>query len=137
MAASPIYRIIANSGVTEADVRDVMHSFYADVRDDPVLGAVFRDAIGDGDWSAHVEKVIRFWLTALRISRCYNNREFMPAHLRHAGIRAELAPRWLELFTASVDRRCQPKQASAFKAVAAAMIENLEILLSKRDLTND
>lgn len=118
--------------MTEDLVRKVMASFYADVRDDPVLGEVFRDAIGDGDWSAHIEKVIRFWLTALRISRCYNNRDFMPAHLRHTKIKPELAPRWLELFGKSVDRLCLPKQATAFKAVAAAMMENIELMLLKR-----
>jgi hemoglobin len=136
MPGSPIHRIIAESEITEDLVRRVMGSFYADVRADPALGKVFCDAIGNGDWSAHIEKVIRFWLTALRISRCYDNRHFMPAHVRHAQISPRLAPRWLELFEKSVDRFCQPKQAAAFNAVAAAMIENLELALARRDSGN-
>ena len=129
----PIFRVIAEAGVTESRVREIMAAFYAEVRADPVLGGVFRAAIGDGDWSAHIEKVTAFWLKAFRLEENYNGRDFMPAHLRHLHIRLEHAPLWLALFEATVDRLCSPQEARAFRAVAVAMIENLEMGLAKRD----
>lgn len=133
MSNPHIHQIIADANVTEGLVREVMVSFYADVRSDAVLGPVFISAIGDGDWSPHVERVISFWLSALRISRGYDNKRFMPAHLRHPQITADLLPTWLALFRKSVDAHCEPGQASAFMAVAEAMIENLELSIPKRD----
>lgn len=132
MSNLQIHQIIADANVTEGLVREVMVSFYADVRSDPVLGPVFISAIGDGDWIPHLERVISFWLSALRISRGYDNKRFMPAHLRHPQITADLLPRWLELFGKSVNVHCEPKEALAFMAVAEAMIENLELSLPKR-----
>ena len=38
----------------------------------------------------------------------------MPAHLRHASVRAELLPRWLELFRQTTDEHCPPEAARAF-----------------------
>jgi hemoglobin len=133
MREAPIFRSIASADITAPLVREVMESFYEDVRADPVLGAVFREAIGDGDWSAHIEKVVGFWLTMLRIERTYRGRDFMPAHLRHGHIRAEHASLWLALFDKTINRLCRPKEAEAFRAIAVAMIENLEIALAKRD----
>jgi hemoglobin len=130
---APIFRAIASADIAEPLVREVMISFYADVRSDPVLGPVFREAIGDGDWSSHIEKVIGFWLTMLRIRRSYRVRDFMPVHMRHQHIRIEHAPRWFALFDKTVDSLCAPKEAAAFRAIAAAMIENIEIALAKRD----
>ncbi|HWG06858.1 MAG TPA: group III truncated hemoglobin, partial [Beijerinckiaceae bacterium] len=104
------------------------------VRTDPVLGAVFRDAIGDGDWSAHIERVTAFWLKALRIGGNYKARDFMPAHLQHRHIRAEHAPIWLALFDKTINRLCTPQEALAFHAVAVAMIENLVMGLAKREV---
>jgi hypothetical protein len=42
-----------------------MMSFYHKVRQDPELGPVFTDAIGN-DWDSHIERIIQFWLTATR-----------------------------------------------------------------------
>jgi hemoglobin len=70
------------AGLTEPLVRKVIFSFYDKVRHDPVLGPVFADAIGDS-WDAHIERIMQFWLTATRLGRGYDGRNFMPAHLRN------------------------------------------------------
>lgn len=114
-------------------VRCLMKDFYRAVRADPVLGPVFIKAIGNGDWSAHIEKVARFWLAALRIEGSYKGREFMPAHLRHDHIKPEHANIWLRLFDRSLERHCTVEQARTFRKIASAMMENLMIAINRRD----
>src|SRR5262249_9680222 len=94
--------------LTENVVRKVVSEFYAHVREDEVLGPVFEGAIGP-HWDEHIERINRFWLTATRLGSGYKGNEFMPAHLRHASIRADLIPRWLKLFQEIVDKLCPPE----------------------------
>jgi hemoglobin len=102
-------------------------SFYEKVRHDPVLGPVFAEAIG-GDWTPHIERIVLFWLTATGLQRGYEGRNFMPAHLRHASVRAELLPRWLELFRQTTVEHCAPEPARALVGIAERMAQTLEIL---------
>jgi hemoglobin len=120
------------SGITTALVRDVVLSFYARVRRDEVLGPLFEDAIGV-DWDAHIERIVRFWLTATRLERSYDGGEFMRAHMKHRSIRVEHIPRWLALFEATLAERCSPAQAGALLDIAVRMAENVEIGLKRRD----
>lgn len=124
---------VRKAALTEPQVRSVLKAFYADVREDPVLGPVFAAVIAPDGWDMHLEKVVRFWLTALSIQPGYRGRDFMPAHLRHRNIRAEHAPHWLKLFERTVVRHCSAVQSEALMAVAAAMMENILIGLAKRD----
>jgi len=128
-----IHRLVAEAQVGESLVRRIMASFYGDVRKHHALGPVFISILGDGSWNAHIERIVRFWLTAFRIERVYDGREFMPAHTRHAAITPELAPHWLALFAQTLERECRPREAAAFMAIAEAMMENILIGLQKRD----
>ena len=102
MTAGPFEYRGAAAGLTEPLIRTVILSFYAKVRRDPVLGPIFAEAIGE-DWAPHIERIVLFWLTATGLQRGYEGGNFMPAHLQHASIRAELLPRWLELFRQTTD----------------------------------
>ena len=119
-------------GLTEALVRKVVSSFYAKVRRDPILGPVFAEAIGDA-WDPHMERIMLFWLTATRLARSYDGRNFMPVHLRNRSIRAEQLPRWLELFRATAAEQCSPQAASVLVDIAERMAETLAIGLGRRD----
>jgi truncated hemoglobin YjbI len=57
----------------------------------------------------------------------------MPPHLRHASVRADLLPRWLELFRETTDEHCTPEAARALVDIAVRMAQTLEIGLSRRD----
>jgi hemoglobin len=119
--------------MTMDDLRHVMQAFYKDVRSDEVRGPVFVHAIGDGDWSAHIDRVVNFWATATRLGAGYHGRDFMPAHLNHPQIRAEHTDRWLEVFEKTLSATCDERQAQALRQIAMAMIENLRIGLQRRD----
>lgn len=118
--------------ISEALVTRVLDDFYAKVRRDPILGPVFSTIIGE-DWTAHMEKIRRFWCSALRIRPGYEGRAFMPAHLRHDSIQASQMDRWMELFRETVAEDVDETQRAAFLRVAVSMSENLAISLARRD----
>lgn len=125
------YRAVA-AGLTETLVRRVIASFYEKVRRDDALAPVFNDAIGN-HWDAHIERIVLFWLTATQLGTGYEGRKFMPVHLHNRAIRAELLPRWLELFRATAASECTPQAAAVLVDIAERMAESLKISLERRD----
>ena len=121
------------ASLTQQLVRKVVLSFYERVRCDPELGPVFVNAIGDS-WDTHIERIMQFWLTATRLGRGYEGRNFMPAHLRNPSIRSALLPRWLEIFRGTAAEHCSPQAASVLTDIAERMAETLQIGLDRRDL---
>lgn len=55
---------------TRDDVRQLVHSFYAAVRQDALLGPIFNGMIHN--WEAHLEHLTDFWCAQLFIDRSYN-----------------------------------------------------------------
>jgi hemoglobin len=78
-------------------------------------------------------KINLFWVTALRLSRGYPGRDFMPAHLKHSSIHTDDIPRWLALFRKTAMDQCSPEGASVLIDIAERMAETLEIGLTRRD----
>src|SRR3954469_17684841 len=108
--STPFEHRAAASGLTEPLLRQVILSFYEKVRRDAVLGPVFAEAIGD-DWDPHIERIMLFWLTATRLGRGYDGRNFMPVHVRNRSIRADQLPRWLPAFPRPPPARSPPPAA--------------------------
>lgn len=48
-----------------ADVSLLVHSFYAKIRKDELLGPIFNSHIADEAWPAHLNKLTDFWETNL------------------------------------------------------------------------
>lgn len=116
----------------EALLRRVIDEFYRRVRADAELGPVFNTIIGDR-WGPHIEKIMSFWMTATRLGSGYPGRDFMPAHLGHASIRAEHLPQWLKLFRETCRDLCAPDVAAELTRIAGQMAENMAISLRRRD----
>ena len=123
-----------NAGIAEAVMRRLIPAFYARVRRDPMLGPVF-DTIIDDRWPAHIETVISFWLYVTRLDRSYNARNFIPAHIKHAAIRADLIPQWLALFRDTAEDFCSADCAAVLVDIAQRMASSLQISLEKREAT--
>jgi hemoglobin len=121
-----------DAGLTVAIVRNVVIAFYAKVRQDPVLGPVFEAIVGD-HWDTHIEKVCSFWLYVTRLDRTYNARDFMPAHIKHPTIQAELLPTWLRLFRQTAQELYAGATADALIDIAERMATSIEMSLSVRD----
>ena len=62
---------------TEAEVAQLVHSFYACVRQDEVLGPIFERHIHD--WDHHLAKLVDFWSSILRRTGRFSGAP-MPKH---------------------------------------------------------
>jgi hemoglobin len=83
------------SNIDEAALERLVDAFYARVRLDAELGAIFNDAIHD--WPEHLEKLTAFWSSVMLTSGRYKGQP-VPAHMRHRDrITPELFQRWLAL----------------------------------------
>lgn len=86
-------------GVDEAFVARLVESFYATVREDPLLGPIFADRIAD--WPIHLERMKSFWRSIL-----FNSGEFsgnpMRQHMAIPGLEERHFSRWLDLFYATL-----------------------------------
>src|SRR5665213_183025 len=97
---------------TEAEVAELIDSFYARVRDDAILGPVFQRHVAD--WSRHLPKMIDFWSSALRGSKNYRGTP-MPVHCALPGLTHSMFEHWLDLFFETA--QTLPNQAMAERAV--------------------
>jgi hemoglobin len=100
---------------TEDEIVELVHAFYARVRDDAVLGPIF-DARVD-DWDRHLATMVSFWSSALRGSKSYRGTP-MPVHAALPGLTQELFERWLDLFFETAARL--PNREMATRAVELA-----------------
>lgn len=99
------------AGVDEALIRRQVHTFYGRVRQDPVLGPIFNDAIAD--WDEHLAKLCDFWSSVLLMTGRFKGSP-MAAHARRPDIRDEHFALWLDLFERTAREVCPPAAADLF-----------------------
>ena len=107
--------IMAETGLDEDVLRDLVHSFYAKVRGDAVLGPIFAARISD--WDPHLERMVAFWSSVALMTGRYHGRP-VPAHTP-LPIHGAHFERWLGLFRETAREVCSP-------AGAAHVIERAE-----------
>lgn len=110
-----------NSDITTIeDIKNLVDSFYTEVRGDELIGPVFNEKIGDR-WPAHLAKMYTFWETVLLGNHTYFGSPFPP----HAQLPVEKKhfDRWLMLFKRTVDSRFGGAKAEEAKWRAGKMAE--------------
>jgi hemoglobin len=100
---------------TEAEVATLVHTFYARVRQDEVLGPIFDAHVHD--WDHHLSRLVDFWSAILRRTGRFSGAP-MPKHAALPGLSEALFKRWLKLFRENA--ATQPNQAMAVQACAMA-----------------
>jgi hemoglobin len=82
------------------DIKLMVDSFYAKVREDDMLSFIFNDRIRDR-WPEHLEKMYSFWQTVLLDEHTYFGAPFPP----HGTLDINYThyERWVELFNETVD----------------------------------
>ena len=80
---------------TEAEIRDLVHTFYAKARADAALGPVFAAQVHD--WDEHLATLSDFWSAVLLGTRRFTGMP-MPKHVAMPHLSAELFERWLVLW---------------------------------------
>lgn len=99
------------AGVTEDLIRNLVHTFYARVRQDPLLGPIFDAKVHD--WDDHLAKLCRFWSSVTLLTGTYKGRP-MPVHAALPDLADRHFARWLELFAQTAADVCPPAAAALF-----------------------
>lgn len=101
---------------TEGDIEMLVHTFYAKVRADEVLSPVF-NAVIEGDWDEHLQKMCDFWSTLLLYTRKYMS-DPMVKHMP-LPLEKKHFERWLALFNETIAQLFEGEMATEAKKRAA------------------
>jgi hemoglobin len=112
------------AGVTETMIEKLVHTFYARVRRDSLIGPIFNAAIDD--WDAHLAKLCDFWSSVTLMTGRYKGTP-MRVHAELPGISPEHFARWLALFQATALTTCPPPAADLFVDRAHRIAESLQM----------
>lgn len=100
---------------TEEEVAQLVHAFYAKVRQDEVLGPIFNSQVHD--WDHHLITLVSFWSSILRGTGSYSGTP-MQKHAAMAHLDEALFKRWLSLFDETAKE--QANQAMGRRATVSA-----------------
>jgi len=123
--------IQARTGVDEAMIERLVHTFYARVRKDALLAPVFDAVISD--WDPHLERMCAFWSSVALMSGRYHGQPLarhvpLPVGGRHFD-------RWLALFSETASDVCPPVAAAHFMDLARRIARSMEMgMASSRGL---
>ncbi|MBX2989392.1 MAG: group III truncated hemoglobin [Bdellovibrionaceae bacterium] len=118
----PVRRPLAN----REDVQEMVDTFYAKVRQDPLIGPIFDD-VAKVNWDEHLPKLYDFWSDLLLGTDDYKGRPF-PPH-RPLGLEIPHFERWLQHFIGTVDELFIGLKADEAKVRALRIARNFSINL--------
>ncbi|WLI91705.1 group III truncated hemoglobin [Massilia sp. R2A-15] len=110
--------------LSRESITTLVHTFYDDVRADPVLSPVFNAAIGD-HWDTHLGRMVDFWCTTMLKTQQFQGNVF-GKHMALAGVEPEHFQRWLLLFEATAARLFSAPLADEFILVARRIAASLQ-----------
>lgn len=116
-------QIRTETGIDEVMIETLVHSFYARVRDDALIGPIFAARVTD--WDLHLKRMCLFWSSVALASGRYHGQP-MPKHLP-LPIEAHHFDRWLELFRRTARDVCPPRAAHLFIDRAGLIAQSLEL----------
>ena len=101
--------------LTADQIGQVVATFYAKVRLDPVLGPVFAQKVDD--WPEHEAKIAAFWRNAILHERSYSGNP-MRTHMQAGNVFESHFPVWLALFDTVLEAQLPPRLAAGWSALA-------------------
>lgn len=107
-----------------ARITALVQGFYADVRADPLLGPVFAQSLGTGDWSAHLARMVDFWSTVALGAKTYRGNVFSK-HMQLEGVEPAHFAAWVRLWAVQTERLFAPEVALELQSVAHGIGRNL------------
>jgi hemoglobin len=114
------------------DVRLLLDSFYAKVKEDPLLAPVFKSRIPtESDWPEHMDILYQFWESVLFGVAAFRGNPF-PKHIG-LGINATHFDRWIRLFHSTIDELFVGKIAGEAKDKSIKMRMLFEYKLKSID----
>jgi hemoglobin len=101
----------------------LVHGFYADVRNDPLLGPVFEKAL-HGRWDAHLQRLVDFWSTVALGTRSFKGDVF-GKHMALEGVTPAHFAAWVGLWQHHTSRLFAPEVAHDLQVAAHGIARNL------------
>ncbi len=111
-------------GVDEAMIEHLVHTFYARVRADALLGPIFTTAIID--WASHLLKLCDFWSSVTLMTGRFKGTPIQ-AHTALPAITGEHFDHWLALFARTARDICPPAAAALFIDRSQRIAQSLEL----------
>jgi hemoglobin len=125
---------VIETGIDETMVKALVHRFYGDVREDPVLGPIFGAKVED--WDDHLERLCAFWSSVALMTDRYGGKPMQV----HMGLDVDRShfERWLSLFRVAAAEVCTPAAAAFFVGRAERIAESLQLGIAvARDARGD
>jgi hemoglobin len=118
---TPLYQRIGGS----EGISTLLRHFYADVRQDPLIGPIFAAQIMD--WKRHLEIIGKFWETIIGGPQTYGG----PMPMKHLSLRLqeEHFERWLFLWQANCRAQLPGDVAKEMIALANQIADRLRLIL--------
>lgn len=111
-------------GVDEAMIEHLVHTFYARVRADALLGPIFNADIID--WASHLLKLCDFWSSVTLMTGRFKGTPIQ-AHTALSAITGEHFDHWLALFARTARDICPPAAAALFIDRSQRIAQSLEL----------
>lgn len=126
--------------VDRANVEKMVHTFYAMIVEDDLVGPYFTRALGsdlkNDKWYEHYRTLEKFWLMLMNGEPGYTGDPFGP-HAFLGELSPETFERWLKLFDAHVNTYYTPEIAAKFykkaEILANQFMERLAITGEEED----
>lgn len=118
--------ITARTGIDEPMITRLVRSFYAKIRQDPLLGPIFEARIRN--WEPHLQRMCEFWSSVALMSGRYHGNP-MAKHLP-LPVDATHFDRWLLLFEETAREICPPEAKAHFVERARRIAESLELSIA-------
>lgn len=113
-----------DAGVTEAMICELVQTFYARVRRDPLIGPIFNARVED--WPAHLDKLCAFWSSVTLMTGRYKGAP-MQVHAALPDVSREHFERWLALFRATAEDVCPAGASRLFVDRSERIAESLQL----------
>lgn len=110
--------------ISSEEIDATLGRFYGGVRDDPIIGPVFRNTVADEDWDTHVSRINRFWRKVLLDEPGFEGRP-MQKHVALGVLEKHHFDRWLMLFEQACRAECSETSAAIWIARAHLIGESL------------
>ena len=108
---------------TVQSLTELVHSFYADVRADPLLSPVFEEALRDR-WEPHLARMVDFWSTVALGSKRFRGNVFTK-HMALQGVTPAHFAAWVKLWGEHTERLFTPEVAHELQTAAHGIARNL------------
>jgi len=125
-------RLMAETGLDEAMLHDLVHRFYDRVRVDPMLAPIFAARIVD--WEPHLERMVAFWSSVALMTGRYHGAP-VPAHAS-LPVNGAHFEQWLALFRQTARETCPPSGAAHVIERAERIAQSLHMAVQDAARTN-